>query len=370
MTVTHSATPLILPGLFTAAESEVARPVDRVYFTFGFFDHFRVGPTGGATTITGVNPSPGTYPIGAVGTPGPNTGATTVRVVTSPLSSTDAADLNLNHGTAVIVVPKVGTVLASKAASGNTGFDLSRYEVGFEKTFFDGAGSVYVRVPGLDATDNTSNVPIDGFGDVSVGFKYAFLRDCDSGSTLTGGLTVSLPTARDTVITTVIVQNATLVYPSRDASPFQAIYKGFPNPVLTGGTTTVETTRINPTYLQPWVAGLLVRDKLFAQEYFGAIVPTDLRIPVYLNENLIAGYELYHCNDEGAKLSSVAPFAGAQALIPASGSSFHFPDQLFLSAGLGVKLGKKFLISGSYVTPVVGPRAFDWGATMSVNYLF
>src|SRR5207248_69534 len=112
-----------------------------------------------------------------------------------------------------IVVPAVGTVLSSQTVPAHRAFDLSRYDVGLEKTLFDGRVSVYLRVPYLDATHNTSNQPIDGFGDISAGFKVALLADKDTGSALTVGLTVSAPTARDAVVTTT-TQNVIVTYPA------------------------------------------------------------------------------------------------------------------------------------------------------------
>src|SRR5262249_10975611 len=40
-TTTFAASPLILPGLLTAAQAESARPMDRVFFDYGFFDSMR-----------------------------------------------------------------------------------------------------------------------------------------------------------------------------------------------------------------------------------------------------------------------------------------------------------------------------------------
>ena len=138
---------------------------------------------------------------------------------------------------------------------------------------------------------------------------------------------------------------------------------------ITPGTTTVQTRTINPTYLQPWGAGLFVMDRFFIQDYLGAIVPTEGPVPVYLNNQLTAGYQLFQ-NRDNALVTSVTPFVGAQELIPISGSSVQFSDQVFLSAGIGVRLGERLLLSGSYVTPVVGPKAFDGGGTIGLNFFF
>jgi hypothetical protein len=45
--VTTNSTPLILPGLFTAASTQSVMPVDRISFDYGYFNGFAiVGPAG------------------------------------------------------------------------------------------------------------------------------------------------------------------------------------------------------------------------------------------------------------------------------------------------------------------------------------
>jgi hypothetical protein len=369
-TTARSSAPLVLPGLLTAAETEGALPVDRVYFTYSYFDRFRVGPTAGSSTITGVGP----FSVASTNTSGPiifqtpnGTVLGTVNGSTVPLPSTAKGSTN----TAIIIVPQPGTALGSQGSGAGGTFNLNRFEIGLEKTFFDGQASVFLHAPALDATDNTSGQPIDGFGDISAGFKVVLRGNPETGGVLTAGFTAAAPTARDTILTTTTTQNATLVYPpaapGSETTQFLTTANG--TPLLTGGTTVVQTTRINPAYLQPWIADLLVWDRLFVQEYIGAIVPTDMRIPVYINENLVGGFDVYR-GSRDAFLTAVSPFVGTQVLVPVSGTSFHFPDQVFLSAGLGVQLGQRLLISGGYVTPVAGPKAFDGGATMGVNFFF
>src|SRR5207237_2488632 len=104
------------------------------------------------------------------------------------------------------------------------------------KTFFDGMASVYVLAPFLQATNNITSQPIDGFGNLSVGLKTVLLSDAASGSLLSGGFTVSIPTGHNT--TYVTSQTATIIAPATT--------------VTTLSTTTATT---NPTYLQPWLAG-------------------------------------------------------------------------------------------------------------------
>lgn len=324
-----SQSPLILPGLFTAAQAENAIPVDRAYVSYGYFNRFR-------------------------------------SVQTTPLTTT----------------PFFRTTPSN--------FDLNTVIFGLEKTFFNGRASAYVRVPFLDATGNNTGASIDGLGDVSAGIKAALFVDAKSGSTLTTGFTVSAPTARDQTF--------------------------FFNQNTSGGLLTAPagTTRVNPTFLQPYVSNIFIRDRFFTQQYVGAIIPTDDRIATLINGDLVTGYQVYRgCSS--SLLNSVTATLGAQALIPVnhqgaqtpafgaglagvtpgvipsfsdggrvvafSGQGvqnaqrtqiggFGFPDQLFLSSGLQYGLGKRALLSTSFVVPVVGPRAYSYGSTVGLNFFY
>src|SRR5262249_39696795 len=76
--------------------------------------------------------------------------------------------------------------------------NLNRALFGFEKTFLDGNASFGMRVP-LNITAASGTVPGTGIGDVEIGDltligKYAFARDDESGSLLSAGLALTVPT--------------------------------------------------------------------------------------------------------------------------------------------------------------------------------
>jgi hypothetical protein len=317
-TITSNTTPLIFPGLFTAAVSQSAVPTDRVFFEYGYTDRFAVaGPTG----------------------------------------------------------PRAG-------------FNLNTYTIGVEKTFFDNMASIYVSVPFLDATSNRSGQPIDGIGNVNAGFKILFWRDMQTGSALSGGFTVSAPTGRDTEFR----QRLDITFTGGTQPAL------VPNPPPVGTIlTATQTTRLNPTYLQPYVAGLWVRDRLFVHEYFGVIVPTDSRVATIINNNLTIGYEIY--NNPNGMLRTITPIAGVQLLLPTNhvnnsatpttttvaanitcldttipsqlaNQAFGFPNQVFLSGGAQFGLGDRALFSAGVVVPVAGPRGFNIGVSVGLNYFY
>jgi hypothetical protein len=243
---------------------------------------------------------------------------------------------------------------------------LNRFNIGAEKTFLGGRASIYVRIPFLDATNNTSGLPISGLGDVSAGLKCA-LVDKKTGSALTAGMTVSAPTAHDQVLVTSVANGA-----SASLTPFSS----------------TSTITVNPTFLQPWFAGLLVLDRLYVQDYLGFVLPTDTRVPPILNNDFGVGYQVYR-GSPGQFLRFVRPTIDVQVLQPfnqpsGAGSApfpvpipnatfngvFGFPTQVFMSEGMQLGLGNRFLLSTAVVTPLAGPKAFTIGATFGINFFF
>jgi hypothetical protein len=311
--------PLVMPGLLTAANSESARPMDRISFTYSYLDRFQI--------------------------------------FQSQLNNP-----NLPLGT----------------SNRSAGFNLNTFSIGVEKTFLDGKASFYAQIPFLDATGNTTGQAIDGLGDVSLGLKYVLLADDQYKNLLTGGFTVSAPTGRD------------VQYPT---SFKNVAFNGNLITTIPGPGGTVATfTRINPTFLQPWVAGQIGSDRLLIHNYFGVLIPTDNNVATFLNNDLTVGYTLYRCNSD-RWITSVTPVVGFQALIPVShrgepasitpatgnidangfptaAPTFGFSDQFFVSGGAQIGLGQRAMVSFGVVTPVVGPRAFSTGFNLGLNYSY
>src|SRR5947209_3374828 len=317
-------TPTILPGLLTAASVQSPRPMDRVFFAYSYLDRFQT--VGGGTIIPPATP-----------------------------------------GTPVTVGP----------TTRQPGFNLNMYYVGAEKTFFDGMASAYILAPFLQATNNITGQPIDGVGNVSFGLKGVLLSDAQSGSVLSGGFTVSVPTGHNTTYVTERLVTFITAPATFTVTPF--------------------TSTTNPTYLQPWLAGVIAGDRFFVQEYFGVIIPTDSVVSTFINNDIAVGFRLYR--SPGSFLSAVTPVVDLQALLPinhigsATGSAasvgtvsanggaavvpptpipssnnLTFSDQLFLTSGVQFGLGERALLSAGIITPLAGPKAFNWGVTVGLNF--
>jgi hypothetical protein len=326
--ITSSSTPLIMPGLLTAATTQTVFPIDRVSFDYGYFNRFAI-----------------TSPTGAI-----------------------------------------------------PGFNLNQFNIGVEKTIFDGLGSIYVSVPFLNATQNISGQDINGPGDVSAGFKVLIYQDRDSGTAFSAGLTVAAPTAHSTTVTTTSSLALTFTgLNGMNAAGIAPVGSLLPNGQPLQGPTV--TTTVNPTFVQPWIGGVLVRDGFFVHEYFGLLVPTDHRIATIINNNVTMGYELYR--DSSRFVSSITPTFGVQMLLPVNhisntagstqsqipvnidclittfpasqlpvNQSFGFPDQVFLTAGAQVGLGERCLFGAGVVVPVVSPRGYAVGASFGLTFLY
>ena len=162
----------------------------------------------------------------------------------------------------------------------------------------------------------------------------------------------------------------------------------------------ITTTTINPTFVQPYISGLVHMDNLFVQNFVGALISTDNRISPFINEDLAVGYTIFSNPSALASFftpTSLTPTIEAQLLIPtdhegsgagtapfipaSSGNpvaktgltttnSFSFPDQLFLTEGFQLGLGERSVLSAGIVEPLIEPKAFKVGVTVGFNVRF
>jgi hypothetical protein len=318
-----STTSTILPGFLTAATSQSPIVMDRVFFNYCFYGQFQALQT-------------------------------TYNLITNPAP--------------------VGTTTTKQIA----GFNLNQFDIGVEKSFFGGKMSFYVDLPLLYAADNVTDQRVDGVGDLSAGFKLSLYFDRQTGNAISAGVTVGAPTAHSSQFV-----NAVVVYnPPGGPTPRNVFF----------------TTDVNPTYLEPWVAGLLNFDRLFVQEYFSVIQPLPDTVATSINNCLTGGYRLYSVESAYETthwITSVIPIISAQTLVALQGGfnetnvssnsanpgppasqvtegpfRISFPTQVFLTEGCQFGLGSRASIFGGVVESVVGPRAFNIGATAGVNFYF
>ncbi len=335
--VTTILTPLIIPGLLTSTGTQSAIPIDRVSFEYGYYNRIAVQGVGSSapvlvrTTVTVPSVSPGGRP-------------------------TTTTDSKIRQSSAPV-----------------DGFNLHTFNLGVEKTCFDGLASVYVSVPFLCATENITGQPISGIGDVNLGFKTILYQGRATGNTLTGGFTVSLPTAH-----------------AASSTSYMQDDNGDGNELLPASRIST-----NPTFLQPWLASLLIFDQLFVHQYLSVVVPTDSRVATFINYDFTLGYQIYR-SESSRLLSSLTPTVSIHTLLPVNHrgvvagqgivtevpfdngalpvppapSGFLFSDQVFASTGFQVGLVERWMFSANVVVPLAAPRGYQIGATFGLNYYY
>jgi hypothetical protein len=344
--LTSIITPLVLPGLFNSGSSQFALPLDRIFFDYGFFNG--VGVFGVGSSAPQLVKRQFQDPVFIPG-PSPGFGGKTIFVTRT--------ETFVQQSTAMV-----------------PGFNLNSFNLGIEKTFFGGMASAYVAVPLLYATENITGQQINGLGDVNAGIKMILSQDVN-GNTLTGGLTVAFPTAHAATSSSVIQSQ-----------------NGNGDTLVTS-----TTTRINPTFFQPYAAGFMSFDRLFIHDYFGFIIPTDDRVSTFINNDFTIGYQLYRSNNPNSVLTSVTPMMAAQAIIPlnhvgtpsnastatfvpfdqngqlptpVAPTNFLFSSQVFMVGGVQVGIGDRLFLSANVVIPVCGPRSYPAAGTFGLNYLY
>jgi hypothetical protein len=280
--------PVPFEGSFKVAEDESPRPEDRVIVGYNFYGN-----------------------LGGPGTP-----------QSAPHLETTFPTIDGNRATVTTLVPGAAPR-----------FDLHREVVGFEKTFLGGDASVELRVPVVQQV-GADGVGGNGFADITVLFKYAFINDRRTGNVLSGGLAVTAPTGAD-----------------------------LPIP---GG-------ELHPVLLQPWMGFLRNLGPFYVQGFTSLAVPTDSRDVLLLFNDVGIGYTLYYSPDEGF-ISAIVPTLEVHVTTPLDhrnpASPLTAPDLVVLTAGSHFCLGQNALLSAGVAAPVTGPRAFDVEALVQLNWRF
>jgi len=135
--------------------------------------------------------------------------------------------------------------------------------------------------------------------------------------------------------------------------------------------------RLNPTLLQPYVGWIYNVDRLYLLGFSSAVIPTDDRDAVLLTNSLGVGYRMYEAApNEGGWLTSITPTVEAHLTDPLSKrgvnptSPIGYPDILAITAGVHYGLGERSILTSAIVTPVVGPKPYDWEAVVQLNFRF
>ena len=188
-----------------------------------------------------------------------------------------------------------------------------------------------MRVPLLQQQGDGS---FSDLGAITGILKYAILRNPDTGSVLSTGLAVTVPTGRSISIA--------------------------------GG-------EINPTLIQPFVGYRLSEDRFFVQGFTSVAASTDSRLPTLLFNDVGVGYMVYQGN-AGDAISFLSPIVEAHLTTALSnrgaGNPILAPDLLALVGGIHIGLYGASTLTLGVATPVTGPRPFDVEAIAQLNWRF
>ena len=224
-----------------------------------------------------------------------------------------------------------------------------RYVFGFEKTFDEGRGSFGLRLP-LDTL--TADSTISGnfaksggtstsLGDLGIFTKYVLKYNPATGSLISAGLLVTPPTGPDTFAGAKYIQS------------------------------------VHSTSIQPFLGYIFRRGEFYLQGFTAVDTPSSIRDVTMIYNDVGIGYFVYHDYDPRSFLTAVAPTFEFHVNTPLThrdvfnsrdpGAS---PDVVNLTYGLNFEFRKSMLLTVGVVTPVTGPRPFDYEVVALLNFWF
>jgi hypothetical protein len=224
---------------------------------------------------------------------------------------------------------------------------IYRHVFGLEKTFNEGKGSLGARLPlnTIHADPRERQLNQGGtstaLGNLSLFGKYVVESNPRTGSLFSVGLSITPRTG-----------------PGRFANaPFLA--------------------RSNTTTIQPFLAYYLNFGKLYLHGFTALDVPTNFRDATLLYNDVGLGYYLMRSPDPDRFLTAIAPTIEAHVNTPLNHRGgrvlfdrFGSPDILNLTSGVNFEFYRRSVLTLGLVTPLTGPRPFDFEAVLLFNVRF
>ena len=286
-TSTLTRVPIVNGGAFKIAENESPLPEDRVFMTYNYYDAIH-GPGGTFamprvdTTTTTIGGLPATIVTNVPGTPSPSV-------------------------------------------------NLHREMVGFEKSFLDGFMSFGLRAPNYQVTGDFSSAST---GDLSLVFKVAPFLDRETGSGISTGLVLTLPT-------------------------------GAPIDTYVGN--------VHTTLFQPFVGYRLNYDRFFVQGFSSIVLPAGSGVPTLLFNDIGVGYRAYR-GQPGDMLTGIIPVLELHLTTPLdhrqAADPVSFSDLLVLTGGVHIGIGPRTTLTFGVTTPIGGQRVYSVEAGAQLNFRF
>lgn len=238
---------------------------------------------------------------------------------------------------------------------------LFRQVFGFEKTFLDSRVSIGVRIPfnTLDAqAKDTVLLPAPGGGSVVAPGGPGF------ASTQFGNVTAILkvPVWEDRGTGSVFSAGAALTFPTASST------------LLSPGVSTA-------SHFQPYGAFILRRGDAFVQGFTSIVLPIVRVESILLFVDLGAGYYVYRSDAGRRFLTAVAPTFEVHVTDPlrqpvSQVYNLGLFDTLKIDNVAALTLGTTFefyhraTLGVGFVSPVTGPKPYDWEVLAQLNYRF
>jgi hypothetical protein len=229
------------------------------------------------------------------------------------------------------------------------GLRVYREVLGFEKTFHDGDGSIGMRMP-IDTVSANSTLTGNfaklagtstAVDDLSFFVKYVFCRDRATGSLLTGGLAITTPNG--------------------PASFAGAKY----------------LASLNSTSIQPFVGYIWRRDRFYLHGFSAIDTPASLTQATMIYNDVGVGYFVLRSDGEDDWLTAIAPTFEVHVNTPITHGDWTnrndpggVPDVVNLTYGINFGFSRCAILTLGIVTPVTGPRPFDYEAVALLNIFF
>ncbi len=220
---------------------------------------------------------------------------------------------------------------------------VHREHIGVEKTFLDGDMSLGFRLPfnGLRVDSRVPGLAAEEYdvGDLTVILKAALWGDREAGHVLAAGLAVTAPTG-----------------PDRFAG-----YSGLSAPIHT-------------TVLQPFLGGVRTFGNFFIHGYSALDIPMNSSDVTMWYNDLGIGYFLYRDFAGERFITGITPSLEVHVNSPLNHRGIldaadpaGTPDVVALTSGVTFEVRRHATFSVGFVTPVTGPRPFDWEVLAQLN---
>lgn len=229
--------------------------------------------------------------------------------------------------------------------------DLYRNVFGIEQALFDNSFSIGLRVPFntldvgprfLGAAPGSEPYTTTQFGNVSAVLKALMWEDRASGSLLSGGVTISVPTASSKSI----------------------------NPGMS-----------TAAFVQPFVGYIFQRGDYFVQGFSSVTVPLLSSQSICLFNDIGIGYYAYRNSCSNSGLTAIVPTLEVHVFTPLkeadpTANIGGTVDDLRLNDIVNITLGTTFVFSNraslgvAVVSPVSTSRSFDVEGLIQLNYRY